>query len=158
MKKTKLIILLMTILPWLTVPFIGKKTLKRFLPGVIFMCLYVTAEGTLAERKKWWWFPYSVKPNVLGEMPLILGSFLVGSFWILKYTYGKFSLYILVNIVIDSVFTYLALGWFKKIGYVSLVRLTKFQLSLLFMVKSILMYGFQYIYEKCFTRKLPSAD
>ncbi|WP_078408905.1 hypothetical protein [Priestia abyssalis] len=147
-------IILMALLPWLSILFIGEKTFKRFLPGALFMCIYVTAEGFLAEKKKWWWFPFTIKPNVLGELPLILGPFLVGSIWILKYTFGKFNLYLLVNIVIDSIFTYFALNWFKKIGYVSLIRLTKFQLSLLFLIKSVLMYGFQFIYEKCFTQQI----
>ncbi|MGM0834658.1 MAG: hypothetical protein ACQEV7_00775 [Bacillota bacterium] len=149
MRNTRnFILLLMTILPWLTAPFIGNKSFKRFLPGTIFMCLYVTAEGVLAEKRKWWWFPFAIRPNVLGEMPLILGPFFVGSIWILKYTFGNFKLYMKVNIVIDTIFTYFMLDWFKKIGYVTLVRFSKFQLSLLFLVKSILMYGFQAIFEK----------
>lgn len=140
----------MSILPWLSISFIGKNNLKRFLPGSIFMCLYLIAEGRFAEKKKWWWFPYSVKPNVLAELPLIFGPFLVGSLWIMKYTYGKFNLFLLINIIIDSFFTYFGLKWFKKIGYVSLVRLTKFQLSIVFLIKSLILYGFQIVYEKCF--------
>lgn len=150
MRNTKLFMIIMTLLPWLSVPLLNAKTFKRFLPSALFMCLYVTAEGYLAQKKKWWWFLFPVKPNVVGELPLIFGPFLVGSLWILKYTYGKFSLYLLINIVIDSIFTCFTLNWFKKIGYVSLVRLTKFQLSLLFLVKSIIMYGFQVMYEKYF--------
>ncbi|MBO1512146.1 hypothetical protein [Metabacillus bambusae] len=150
MRNTKLFMILMSLLPWLSVPLLNAKTFKRFLPSVLFMCLYVASEGYLAQKKKWWWFPLSVKPNVVGELPLIFGPFFVGSFWILKYTYGKFNLYLLINIVIDSIFTYFTLNFFKKIGYVSLVRLTKFQLSLLFLVKSVLMYGFQVMYEKYF--------
>ncbi|WP_102272801.1 hypothetical protein [Cytobacillus massiliigabonensis] len=149
-KADKLLMILMGALPWLTIWFIGKGTLKRFLPGSIFMSLYLIAEGRFAEKKKWWWFPYSVKPNVLAELPLIFGPFLVGSLWILKYTYGKFNLFLLVNILIDSFFTYFGLNWFKKIGYVSLVRLNKFQLSIVFLIKSLILYGFQMVYEKCY--------
>ncbi|MGM0920096.1 MAG: hypothetical protein ACQEWW_02545 [Bacillota bacterium] len=156
MRNTKKFIILMTILPWLSVPFIGVKSLRRFLPGTIFMCVYLTAEGYLAEKKKWWWFPYNVKPNVLGEMPLILGPFLVGALWILKFTFGKFKLYLIVNIMIDSIFTFIATDWLKKIGYVSLVRITKYQLALLFLVKTFLMYGFQFIFESYFTRQQPA--
>lgn len=158
MRKSFKYIIIMFILPWLTIPLIGEKTLKRFLPGALFMCVYVIAEGRFAEKKKWWWFPYKVRPNVLGEMPLILGPFLVGSLWLLKFTFGKFKRYLLANIIIDSFFTYIMTDWFRKIGYASLIRLTKFQLSLLFLVKSILMYGFQVLYEKVltiFTRKRP---
>ncbi len=120
------------------------------------MCLYVIAEGSVAEKKKWWWFPFNVKPNVLGEMPLIFGPFFIGSLWTLKYTYGSFRLYVLVNLIIDSLFTYFGLNWFKKIGYVSLVRFSKPQLSLLFLVKSFVMYGFQVFYDKYVIRRQPS--
>ncbi|PGT84693.1 hypothetical protein COD11_10230 [Bacillus sp. AFS040349] len=152
MRHTRLYITLMTILPWLSIPLLNKKTFKRFLPGSLFMCLYLLAEGSLAQKKKWWWFPFSVKPNVLAELPLIIGPFFIGSLWVLKYTFGKFNLYIFINIIIDSIFTYIAISWFKKIGYVSLVRLSRIQLSLLFLAKSIFMYGFQVLYEKLFNR------
>ncbi len=148
----------MAFLPWATTPFLRSNSFKRFFPGAFFMALFVTVEGIIAEKKKWWWFPIKVKPNVLGEMPLIIGPFFVGSLWILKYTFGNFKLYILINLIIDSIFTYLGINWFKNIGYGNLVRLTKPKLSLLFLLKSVLMYGFQMMYEKLFTRKNMSSS
>lgn len=123
----------MTILPWLSFPFIGRKI-----------------EGLIAEKKKWWRFHYSVKPNIIGELPLILGPFFIGSMWIFKFTFGKFKIYQLVNLLIDSIFVYGLLNFFKKIGYVSLIQMSKLRLSLLFLVKTFIMYGFQVIYEKVF--------
>ncbi|MFV2049419.1 hypothetical protein ACEWK1_18955 [Metabacillus sp. YM-086] len=156
MKKLNLLMILMTILPWLSVPLLRGLTFKRFLPAALFMSLYLVAEGRFAEKKKWWWFPFNVRPNVAAELPLIFGPFLVGSLWILKYTYGKFNLYLLINLLVDSVFTYFGIEWFKKIGYVSLVRLTKFQLSLVFLIKTFLLYGFQVVYERYFLQKASS--
>jgi hypothetical protein len=147
-KKLKFYILLLFLLPWLSLPLLGKRTIKKFLPGALFMGFYVTLEGILAEKRKWWWFPFNIKPNVLGELPLIWGPFFIGSFWILKYTYKKFNLYLLVNIVVDSLFTFFILDILKKLGYATLVRLTKFQLSLVFLIKSFVMYGFQFFYDK----------
>ncbi|WP_257008237.1 hypothetical protein [Bacillus sp. FJAT-45350] len=158
MKNTNKYILLMTILPWLTFPLIGSKSLKKFLPGALFMCLYVFNEGRLGEKKKWWWFHFNVKPNVLGEIPLIIGPFFVGSLWILKYTFGKFKLYLLVNLLIDSVFTFFIMDWLKKIGYASLVRLTKVQLSVVFLIKSVLMYGFQALYDNTFRKEHKKSE
>jgi hypothetical protein len=158
MKNRKQLITLMTLLPWLSLPLLRKKTLKRFLPGTLFMCVYLVAEGILATRRKWWWFPFSIRPNVLAELPLILGPFFVGSFWIFKYTYGKFSMYLLLNLMVDSFFTIFMLNWFKKIGYVTLIRFTRLQLSLIFMLKSILMYGFQYYYEKVFSGRVNNEE
>jgi hypothetical protein len=151
MKKTKMFIILMICLPWFSIPLLGLKTFKRFLPSSIIMCLFLIAEGRYAEKKKWWWFPLNIKPNVLGEMPLIIGPFFVGSLWILKFTYGKFKLYLLTNILVDSLFTFLGLEWLKKIGYATLVRLSKIQLSLVFLIKSFILYGSQLLYEKMFS-------
>jgi hypothetical protein len=150
MKNIHKFITLMAILPWLSIPLLGVKTIRRFLPSVIIMNLYLVAEGRLAEKKKWWWFPFNIKPNVLVELPLIIGPFFIGSFWILKYTFGKFNLYLLVNIIVDSLFTYFGMDLFKKVGYVSLVRLTKFQLSIIFLIKTFILYGSQLLYEKVF--------
>jgi hypothetical protein len=150
MKKTSGIILLMTILPWLTFPLLSGKTVRRFIPSSIFMSLLLIAEGRYAEKKKWWWFYTSVKPNFLAKLPLIVGPFFVGSLWILKFTYGKFKLYLFINLIVDSIFTYTGTGWLRKIGYGSLVKLTKYQLSCVFFIKSLLLYGFQYFYENCF--------
>jgi hypothetical protein len=150
MKKTNGINIIMIILPWLTFPFLPRKTVSRFIPTTIFMSLFLIAEGRFAEKKKWWWFFTSVKPNVLAEMPLIIGPFFIGSLWILKYTFGKFKLYLLINLVVDSFFTYFLTNWLRQMGYGSLVRLSKFKLSSVFFMKSVLLYGFQFIYEKCF--------
>ncbi|KAA0546936.1 hypothetical protein FZW96_13165 [Bacillus sp. BGMRC 2118] len=158
MKNNKLMILLMTLLPWLSIPLLGFKTFKRYLPGVLFMSIYLIVEGRYAEKRKWWWFPYNVKPNVLGEFPLIFGPFFIGSFWILKYTFGKFKLYFLVNLIIDSLFTFLCLDIFKKMGYVTLVKLSKIQLSIVFLLKTIVLYGFQLFYEKIFIKKANTLE
>ena len=147
MRRHKNFIILLAILPWLSVSFLDRKTLKKFIPGVSFITLYVIAEGWLAEKKKWWWFFHKAKPNVLGELPLIAGPFIVGSFWTLKFAYGNFKRYFITNLIIDSFFTYIMVGIFKRMGYATLVRLSKFKLSLLFLIKSLSLYGFQYGYE-----------
>jgi hypothetical protein len=156
MLRAKKLIPFMVILPWLSVPFIGTRSFKRFLPGALFMCSFLLVEGIIAEKRKWWWFLGNFKPNVLGELPLIVGPFFIGSIWIFKYTYGKLKLYLFVNTAVDCIFVYFVLIYFKKISYVSLVRLTKFQLSLIFFAKSIFMYAFQFIFEKLFRRQPPS--
>lgn len=147
MLKYRNLIFIMTILPWFSLPFLGIKNIKRFIPGALFIATYVTIEGFIAEKKKWWWFFHKANPNVLGELPLIVGPFFIGTLWTLKYTFGNFKKYLITNFIVDSFFTYVMVFIFKKMGYVSLVRLTKFRLSLLFLIKSLALYGFQYWYE-----------
>ena len=100
-------------------------------------------------------FYEKLHPKLTGEFPLIWGPFLVGSIWILKLTYGKFFIYMILNLVIDSLFTYPFISFAKnKLGILSLVRLKKYQLSLLFLFKSLLLYGFQYVKEKVPAKKI----
>ncbi|MDQ0230178.1 hypothetical protein [Metabacillus malikii] len=156
-KRDKLIIL-MTVLPWLTLPFLKRNTIKRFLPASICMFFYLFGESLLAERKKWWRFHYNIKPNALGAIPLLIGPFFVGSLWIMKYTYGNFIRYFITNAIIDSIFTYLLLDWFKKIGYMSLVKLSKLNMSVTFLIEATLLYGFQLLYEKINKRQLKNYN
>lgn len=152
MKKNTWIVILMAVLPWLSIPLIGKNTFKKYGLAAFTMSTYLVLEGRFAEKRKWWWFPYNVKPNVLAEFPLIFGPFFIGSIWILRYTFGKFKIYFLVNLIIDSLFTYIGMDFFKKIGYVTLVRLTKFQLSVVFLIKTFILYGSQLLYGSLYQR------
>jgi hypothetical protein len=87
-------------------------------------------------------------PKLQGGLPLTWGPFLIGSMWILKLTYGKFLIYLITNLIIDTLFTYPFVTFLKRQGIASLVRLKKYQLSMLFFLKSILLYGFQNLKEK----------
>jgi hypothetical protein len=148
MKYSKLIFVLMMILPWFSLPLLGKDAFKRFLPAGLFISLVVRVVNFIAKRRKWWWWYEKLHPEVSGVIPFIVGPFLVGSMWILKLTYGKFFRFMLLNLIIDSMFTYILVNWLKKFGVASLVRLRKIQLLYIFMVEALLLYGFQFLKEK----------
>ena len=148
MRNNKWLILAIIILPWLTFPFLGRKNIKHFWPGALFMSLFLMVEGFVAQQRKWWWFYQSLKPNVLGLVPLTVGPFFIGSIWILRYTYGRFWLYLVVNFIVDSFFVYILLNWFTRIRYASLIEMKKYQLSFCFFIKSLLMYGCQVLVDK----------
>ncbi len=148
MKYSKPLLLLMFVLSWLSFPLIGKESIKRFLPAGLFISLIVTIEDVIARKRKWWWWYEKIIPNLSGIVPFLWGPFLIGSMWILKLTYGRFTLYTIINFFVDSIFTFFMVDWLKKLGIASLIRLPKYQLSMLFFVKSLLLYSFQYIKEK----------
>ncbi|MED3574815.1 hypothetical protein ACTHO0_09455 [Cytobacillus praedii] len=147
MRQNKLIMLLIMILPWLTIPLIGKKSIKRYLSAGIFISIIVTIESFIAKKRRWWWFHVKIHPNIQGEFPLIWGPFLIGSLWILKLTYRNFYRYIILNLIIDTFFTYAFVNFLQYKGIGTLGRLKKIQLSLLFFFKSLLLYGFQTVKE-----------
>lgn len=147
-RYSKSLLVLIMILSWFSIPLLGKREIKRFLPAGLFITMIVSIEDLIAKKRKWWWWYEKLHPKLSGIVPLLWGPFFIGSIWILKWTYGKFIRYIILNLIIDSMFTYLLVDLFKKIGIASLVRLKKYQLSLLFFLKSLLLYGFQFVKEK----------
>lgn len=155
MKYNKLILFFMMVLMWLTIPLMGKNTIKRFFPAGILIALITRLENYFAKKRTWWWWYQKFHPKLSGSFPFVWGPFLIGSMWILKFTYGKFYRYLIVNLIVDSIFTYILVDkWLTKWGIASLVRMKKIQLSLLFFFDSLLLYGFQYLLEKIKEKKL----
>ena len=146
MNRNKLLLLTVMFLPWLTVPFLGKKTIKRFSLSAMFICLVVTGESVLANKRRWWRVFERINPNVMGEIPFIAGPFFIGSIWILKLTYGNFLRYFSVNFIVDTLFVYPVIWLQERMGIASLIRLKHYQMLLLFLFKAVLMYGFQAIF------------
>lgn len=148
MKYSKMLLVTMMILSWLSLAFTGKESIKRFLPASLFMAVLVRLVNVIAKKRKWWWWYEKIHPSVSGVFPFMWGPFFVGSLWILKYTYGNFIKYLGWNFCAHSTFTYVVEPYLQKFGIASLVRMKKIQLMYVFMVLSFVLYGFQYLKEK----------
>ncbi|TCJ00466.1 hypothetical protein [Cytobacillus praedii] len=153
MRYSKLLLILMMILSWFTVPFVGRASIKRFLPAALFMAIIVRMVNFIAKKRRWWWWYVKVHPSVSGSFPFVCGSFFVGSLWILKFTYGNFMKYMGLNLAVDSIFTYVIEPYLQKFGIASLVRMKKIQLMYVFTVLAFLLYGFQLVKEKVSLKK-----
>jgi hypothetical protein len=106
MKNQKLFLLAILIVPWLTVPFLGRSAFKKYLPAAIFISTFTKAIDLFGEQKKWWRFYKGIPP--LDSMNFFnFGSYFVSSLWILKLTYGKFPIYLISNTILHICFIYL---------------------------------------------------
>ncbi|WP_245917417.1 hypothetical protein [Bacillus canaveralius] len=148
MKKSKLLLSGMVLISWLSIPFLGWNSIKRFLSSSLFISFILMIEAYIGKKRKWWVFFTKINPNVNGELPFILGPFLAGSLWIFKLTYGKFTQYIFVNAIFNIIFAYPLTWLFKKLEIYSLVRIKPYQFFLLMFSKAFLMYGYQSIIEE----------
>lgn len=63
-------------------------------------------ESYVAQERKWWVFKRKYSRYSTGETPFIIGPFLSGSLWVLKLTYEKFFIYLLLNFVFGLFFVY----------------------------------------------------
>jgi hypothetical protein len=144
----KFVYIIMIVVPWLSAPLLGKKIFKRFTLGALFICIFVFIESLVAHKRLWWLFHKKLFPKVIGEIPLIIGPFFIGTLWIMKFTFGNFKRYFMTNFCIDAFFVYIHVPILKKLGYASLVRLSKFNFLLIFLFKAVLLYLFQIFIEK----------
>jgi hypothetical protein len=145
MKLSRILIILLLAFSWVMLPFAGWRSIKRFMPASLFMCIFLLIEDLIAEKLKWWIIYPNLSPRIRGMAAFAIGPFLTGSLFILKFTYGRFPIFLLLNLAVDAFFVYPFYNWFKKLGVWTLIRMNQLQLLGLFFTKSILMYGFHHL-------------
>lgn len=146
MKKSKMVYLILLIIPWLTIPLLGKNAFKKYLPSALFIVIFTKAIDIFGEKRKWWRFYKGIGP--FDSMNFFnLGPYFVTSLWMLKWTYGKFIVYLMSNEVLHIFFIFLGgLKFAKHFKVFSLVKLTKLQYLFINLIRGFSLYGFQYIY------------
>ncbi|MDQ0201227.1 hypothetical protein [Neobacillus ginsengisoli] len=147
MKNKWLFNITMVLLSWISISFLDWRSIKRFFPTFIFVFLINCIDVPIGKKRKWWFFynkPHSFFHN---EFPFLIGPMLAVALWSLKWTYGHFKNFIMLNALFQLIFTFLAKSLFPKIKLFKLVRLNAFQFFLYFFYKAFFLYGFQYIFE-----------
>lgn len=147
MKKPKLVLIVMVLLSWFSLLFIGRRDFKRYLPAAIFIGIVTKLVNKVAKKRKWWRFAQSIHPKISGEDTWAWGLFFPSTLWILKLSYGNLRSYITYNLVLHTAFVYILLTFLKRLKIVSLVRLNKWQYLLVLLFREILLYSFQFIKE-----------
>lgn len=148
LKKQWFINILMILLSWSTIPFLGIRNVKRLLPATILIVILEGINVQFSKKYKWWFFYNNPKSYVSGEFPFNIGPHLVGSMWILKYTFGKFKYFILLNAVIDFIFAFPIISLMEKLKIVTLNRINKWEFFLYIFYKAPILYWFQFLFEK----------
>jgi len=143
MKNSRLIYIALLILPWLTVPLLGRKSFRKYLPAAVFMSTFTKALDLFGEEKKWWRFYKGIPP--LDSMNFFnFGPYLVTSLWVLKITFGKFLVYLISNTILHICFIYFGgLRIVKHYKIFKLERLTKFQYLIIDLLRAVILYSFQ---------------
>lgn len=147
MKNSRFLLVIMMILPWFTLPLLGRSAIKRFLPATIFISVVTKLMNLIAKKRRWWWFYTSIHPKIKGDIPFIAGPYFLSALWSLKMTYGKFSLFMITNAIVHFLFAFPGMKLIKRLGIASLVRINPFQFVLILLFRAVLLYSFQFAYE-----------
>lgn len=143
MKLPRKLLFAMLFLSWISIPFIGWKDIRRFLPSYFFIAFLLLAESYPARKLKWWHAKTNVSHNIDAELPYISSAYLAIVLWIMKFTYGKFIPFTVINLLMNLVLAYPLSSVARKINLYSLERMPPFILFVLMYAKSFLLYGFQ---------------
>lgn len=141
----KFILLVMLILPWLTVFFINKYSMKRFTPVAILASLLVTIIFEIGYVYDWWKVLVEIAPwDEITSVPLTYGVFFVGTIWIFHFTFDrKFWVYMLANIFIDGFYSFIVLNILIRFGIYKLVYMGNLGIFMLMIFLAVIIYPYQ---------------
>ncbi|MGC5324236.1 hypothetical protein [Brevibacillus sp. SYSU BS000544] len=140
-----LILWLMLILSWLSLLFINKHSLKRFMPVAIFSTLLVTVIFEMGYAFNWWTLLVKFTPwQHFISTPLVFGGFLAGTIWIFHFTYDKsFWMYLLTNVVVDAFYAFGILNLYIYFGLYRLDRMGNWGIFMLMLFLTFVIYAYQ---------------
>jgi len=138
----------MVLISWLSLPLVGKRSIKRFLPATILAMLLTIFDLQIGKQRRWWSFYNNPQSTISNEFPFLIGPMLVMSLLSLKWTYGNFKKFIMLNALFQAIFTFPITRLFTKLKVYKLVWINEFQFYLYFLYKAFFLYGCQYQFEK----------
>lgn len=141
----RIVLIAMVILPWITIFFLHKHSLKRFMPATIFASLLVTIVFEIGHVYDWWRIEEKLFPwDAITSVPLVYGVFLVGTLWIFHYVYDKkFVIYIITNILTDAFYSFVFLKILISIGLYRLVNMGSLGIFLMMLAIAVIIYVYQ---------------
>ncbi len=128
--------------------FLPKKSFIRFLPVTLFCSCLLLIQTLLNPIFNWWKVKGGTKYMVFDALAFIFGPFFTINMWVFHFTYGKFSLYALSNLIMDLIFAFPLNAFFQKIGHYKLKKFNSKIIFLIFYSFSLLNYAFQKFFEK----------
>lgn len=129
------------VLAWASTLFLKKEEMRRYMPAALFCIVALTFILEAGITLQWWVVTETTFPLV--NMPIfIYGSYLIGTIWILKYTYGRFWIFLATNIILDFILIFFILDWLVQRG-VCIFYISYFQVLLITTLLAVLIYGYQ---------------
>lgn len=129
------------LIAWASTVFLKRDEMRRYMPVALFCMVVFTFLLEAGITLQWWAITEAAFPLV--NMPLfVYGSYLIGTIWIFKFTYGRFWTYLATNIILDFILIFFILNWLVQRG-VCQFYISYFQVLFITTLLSVLIYGYQ---------------
>ncbi|MEH7177054.1 hypothetical protein [Neobacillus vireti] len=147
-KRHKVFNLLIILIPWMSLLFIGKRNIRRFAFSGVFIVIFEIINHLYGHKRNWWKFYDKRKSFIRDELPFSVGPYMPLSIWLLKLSYGNFKKFILLNLISDGAFAFFFIDVLKKLKIISLNRINHLQFFFYLHYKAYILYGVQYLSDK----------
>ncbi|MBT2686626.1 hypothetical protein J7I93_00350 [Bacillus sp. ISL-47] len=98
----KLVVWSIFIIPWVSLFFLNQSVLRRYMPVALLATVLNTIVAQLAWTYNWWEFKETLFSwDKIAPLFTVYSIFLAGTIWIFYFTFRKFWLYFIVNIIVD---------------------------------------------------------
>lgn len=105
------------LLPWLSLFFLKSSTIRRYMPVALLATVINTIVYQIAWTHHWWRYKETLFSwDKIAQVHTVYGVFLIGTIWIFFFTYRKFWIYLLVNLIIDSMYSFGFGALWRKLG------------------------------------------
>jgi hypothetical protein len=131
------------IISWSTFFLIPKKVFKMYTPVATFASLLVIIQSILSVPFKWWTVKGGLFTKVFNDLSFIFGPFFIGTIWIFHFTFGKFGLYALINILMDAFLAYPVNWVFEKLKVYKLVNFKPRHIFFTSISYALVIYAYQ---------------
>ncbi|WP_343752085.1 hypothetical protein [Lentibacillus halophilus] len=102
----------------------------------------------IAWEENWWRYQITLFDwDKITPVHIVYSSYWVVTIWVFYFTFQKFWLYLVVNVIADVLFVFTVSAWMKHVGIFT-GDLSMVMTALLFILMAVLIYIFQRWYEK----------
>lgn len=140
---SNLIRLSLLIISWVSIIFLPKKSLKKYLPITMFTSILTAGICVLATPYKWWIVEGGWKNKIFNMVSFVLGPFFVGTLWVFHFTFGQFYRYFVLNVVMDLMFSFPLNYFFQKAKLYKLVNFKPKHIFFTFISFSFIIYWYE---------------
>lgn len=132
----------MLVLSWLTLLFVKKEDIKRFIPVALFAMFTSMIVDDAAGTLNLWVIRESIFP--LSNTDILIISFIpVSTVWLFKYTYGKVWRFIAADAVLNLVYIFIVLPWYGSRGIIENILATNLISFSIATIHGLLLYVYQ---------------
>ncbi|WP_312094968.1 hypothetical protein [Niallia sp.] len=130
------------LLPWLLLLFFDKQRVKRFFPVLLLSIVLNSLLYQIAQRLNWFTVSKNL-PFLTNISPSVYGIFAVGTLLIFYFTYERFWLYFIVNLLFDILQSYVVTPFYVKLHIFDRQEMNGFESLLMMTFMSLIMYMYQ---------------